>query len=107
MDSDAWSTNNDDDDFVYEPDFKSDPEPEEKLLLQNRMKMPNLARAVQRNFLSDRAAAGVATSAIYDFVNHYKIKISESAFVTDKNKVRREINNAIENTQSLGFSKNE
>ena len=91
----------------YDPDFDPDPEAEENSVHQNRMKLPTLARAVQRNFIADRAAAELATSAILDFVAYHKLKIPESSFIIDKSKIRREVNKLIRNAKKLGFSEKE
>ena len=104
-DSDAEDYNEVDSD--YNPDFDPDPESENCLNKQNRMKLPTLARSVQRNYISDRAAADLATSAIFDFVAHFKLDIPESSFIIDKSKIRREVDKLIKKATNVGFSDNE
>ena len=84
------------DDYDYDPDFNPDLEPEVNSVNENRMKLPTLERAVQRNFIPDRPAAELTTSAILDFVKHHNIHGYTWMFlIIVKNKIRRKVNKLI------------
>lgn len=54
------------------------------------MKLSRFAAACDRHFVSDRAAADIASALLHDYNDHSNLNISKHSLIIDRYKVRRE-----------------
>ena len=81
---------NDSEDEDYICDATTETDSEDETRRQTRVNLPSFARACDRRFVSDRAAADLASSLLHDLNEYYDLGLSESELIVDKSKVRRE-----------------